>query len=130
VLVPSQGASKLSSPAQQRQQQADQQSGSGFPSSGSQCLANDQNAGVPQTIAPVSSGTLILGSLCGTPAAGADITAGDVITGVGGHAVTSPDSLSAILQGYRPGATVSITWVDTSGVHHTSNLDLLQDPPA
>ena len=85
---------------------------------------------MPQTVAPVSSGTLILGSLCNTPAASVGLTAGDVITGVGGHAVTSPDSLSAVLQGYRPGATVSITWVDTSGVHHTSHLDLLQDPPA
>ena len=131
VLVPSQKASALSSPAQQQQQQTSQQSGSGgIPSSGGQCLANDQNAGVPQTIAPVGSGTLILGSLCGTPAASVGITAGDVITAVGGHAVTSPNSLSAILQGYRPGATVSVTWVDTSGGHHTSPLDLLQDPPA
>ena len=85
---------------------------------------------MPQNIAPVGSGTLILGALCNTPAASAGITAGDVITGVGGHAVTSPDSLSAVLQGYRPGVTVSITWVDTSGANHTSSLRLLQDPPA
>ena len=130
VLVPSQRASTLSSPAQQRQQQASQQSGSGFPSSGSQCLANDQNAGVPQTVAPVSSGTLILGSLCNTPAASVGLTAGDVITAVDGHAVTSPNSLSAILQGYRPGVTVSVTWVDTSGNRHASSMNLLPDPPA
>jgi S1-C subfamily serine protease len=131
VLVPSQKASTLSSPAQQQHQQASQQSGgSGLPSAGRQCLANDQNAGVPQTIAPVGSGTLILGSLCGTPAASAGIIAGDVITAVGGRAVSSPNSLSAILQTYRPGVTVSVTWVDTSGGHHTSHLDLLQDPPA
>ena len=93
-------------------------------------MPNDQNAGVPQTIAPVGSGTLILGALCGTPAASVGITAGDVITAVAGHAVTSPNSLSAVLQGYRPGVTVSVTWVDTSGGRHTSQLDLLQDPPA
>ncbi len=34
-----------------------------------QCLTSDGNAGVPTKIAPVTSGTLILGSLCGTPAA-------------------------------------------------------------
>jgi S1-C subfamily serine protease len=134
VLVPSQKASTLSSPAQQQQQQGSQQASGGGggvgPPGGQQCLPSDQNAGVPQTIAPVSSGTLILGSLCNTPAASAGITAGDVITAVDGHSVTSPDSLSAILQGYRPGTTVSVTWVDTSGGHHTSNLDLLQDPPA
>ena len=131
VLVPSQRASTLSSPQQQQQQQSSQQSGnSGLPSSGQQCLANDQNAGVPRTIAPVGSGTLILGTLCGTPAASVGITAGDVITKVDGHAVTSPNSLSAILQGYRPGVTVSVTWVDTSGGQHTSQMDLLPDPPA
>jgi S1-C subfamily serine protease len=132
VLVPSQKASTLGSPAQQQQQQQSQQSGNGgFGSSGGrQCLPNDQNAGVPQTIAPVNRGTLILGSLCNTPAASAGIIAGDVITAVGGHTVSSPNSLSAIMQGYRPGATVSVTWVDTSGGRHTNNLDLLQDPPA
>jgi S1-C subfamily serine protease len=133
VLVPSQKASALSNPQQQQQQQESQQAsgGTGFGSPGGrQCLANDQNAGVPQTIAPVSSGTLILGSLCNTPAASVGLTAGDVITAVDGHAVTSPNSLSSILEGYRPGVTVSVTWVDTSGGRHVSQMQLLQDPPA
>jgi S1-C subfamily serine protease len=133
VLVPSQKASTLGNPQQQQRQQQSQQAagGSGFGSSGGQqCLPNDQNAGVPQTVAPVSSGTLILGSLCNTPAASVGITAGDVITAVDGHAVTSPNSLSGILQGYRPGVTISVTWVDTSGTRHVSQLNLLQDPPA
>ena len=133
VLVPSQKASTLGNPQQQQQQQESQQAsgGTGFGSPGGrQCLANDQNAGVPQTIAPVSSGTLILGSLCNTPAASVGLTAGDVITAVDGHAVTSPNSLSTILQGYRPGVTVSVTWVDTSGGRHVSQMNLLQDPPA
>jgi len=129
VLVPSQRASSLSSPARQQQAQLSQQSsGIGSPGSG-QCLANDQNAGVPQNIAPVSTGTLVLGSLCGTPSAQAGIVAGDVITAVDGHAVGSPDSLTAILQHYRPGTTVSVTWVDTSGVRHVGDLGLLQHPP-
>jgi S1-C subfamily serine protease len=133
VLVPSQKASTLGSPQQQQQQQQSQQASGGSrlgSPGGQQCLPNDQNAGVPQTIAPVSSGTLILGSLCATPAASAGLTAGDVITAVDGHAVTSPNSLSTILQGYRPGVTVSVTWVDTSGGHHVSQMNLLQDPPA
>ena len=129
VLVPSQRASSLSSPAQQQRSQLSQQSsGFGIPGSG-QCLQNDQNAGVPQNIAPVGTGTLVLGSLCGTPSARAGIVAGDVITAVGGHAVGSPDSLTAILQHYRPGTTVSVTWVDTSGGRHVGDLMLLQHPP-
>ena len=137
VLVPSDSASSATSPAQQRQDQLGQGSagtgtgnGSGAPSSGgTQCMQNDQNAGVPETIAPVSSGTLILGSLCGTPADTAGITAGDVITAVNGHAVSSPDSLTQILSDFHPGNTISITWTDTSGQQHTSKLALLGAPP-
>ena len=92
-------------------------------------MQNDQNAGVPETIAPVSSGTLILGALCGTPADTAGITAGDVITSVNGHAVSSPDSLTQILANFHPGNSISITWTDTSGHQHTSKVALLGAPP-
>ncbi len=131
VLVPSQKASSASSPAQQQRLQAGQQGGvfTG-PGAGQTCLQNDQSAGVPQNIAPVGTGTLVLGALCGTPAYDHGITAGDVITAVGGHAVGSPNSLSAILLGYRPGTTVSVTWVDTSGGQHAAQVGLLQHPPA
>src|SRR5262249_11323254 len=121
VLVPSQRASSLSSPQQQQRLQPSQQSsGPAIPGAG-QGLQNDQNAGRPQNIAPVSTGTLVLGSLCNPPSARAGIVAGDVITGVGGHAVGSPNSLTAILQHYRPGTTVPVTWVDTSGTRHVSD---------
>jgi S1-C subfamily serine protease len=135
VLVPSNSASSATSPSQQRQDQLSQGStgsngsnGLGPPSS-TQCMQNDQNAGVPQTIAPVSSGTLILGALCGTPADTAGLTAGDVITSVNGHAVSSPNSLTQILSNYHPGNSISVTWSDTSGQQHTSKLDLLGAPP-
>jgi S1-C subfamily serine protease len=132
VLVPSRQASSASSPAQQQQLELRQQGAGSFgaPGAGQACLSNDQNNGVPQKIAPVSTGTLVLGDLCNTPADSAGITAGDVITDVGGHVVGSPNSLTAILQGYRPGTTVSVTWVDTSGGRHVAGLDLLQHPPA
>jgi S1-C subfamily serine protease len=131
VLVPSDSASSATSPAQQRQDQLSQgSSGSGLgPPSGTRCMQNDQNAGVPQTIAPVSSGTLILGSLCGTPADAAGLAPGDVITSVDGHVVTSPNSLTQILTNYHPGNTISVTWVDTSNQPHTSKLALLGAPP-
>jgi len=134
VLVPSGSASSASSPTQQQQDQAESQgSNGGFGGQSGRgtnsCLANDQNAGVPQTVAPASSGTLILGTLCNTPADTAGLTSGDVITSVNGSTVTSPDSLTSILSNYRPGATISVTWEDTSGGQHTSNLDLISAPP-
>jgi S1-C subfamily serine protease len=123
-------AGAATSPQQQQQLQEQSLGNGGFGGSGGQsCLANSQNAGVPQNIASVSSGTLVLGVLCGTPADTAGITAGDVITAVGGRAVSSPDSLTTILSGYRPGDTVSITWVDVSGQPHTSQVHLIQAPP-
>jgi S1-C subfamily serine protease len=132
VLVPSGSASSASSPSQQQQLQGQTQGGSGIgggaPGSGT-CLANDQNAGVPQTIAPATSGTLILGDLCGTPADTAGITAGDVITAVNGSAVSSPDSLTNILSGYHPGSRISVTWENTAGQQQTTKLDLIAAPP-
>ncbi len=131
VLVPSGTASTESSPSQQQQSQAQSQGGNGFgaPSGSSACMDNDQNAGVPQTIAPASAGTLVLGVLCDTPADSAGINAGDVITSVNGAAVTSPDSLTSILSNYKPDTTISVTWESTSGQQETGRLDLVAAPP-
>ncbi len=127
VLVPSKQASSASSP--QQQQQLEMQQFPGSPGASTACMVNDQNAGVPQQIAPTGSGTLVLGDLCGTPAESAGITAGDVITAVNGRAVSSPDSLTAILQNFRPGDSVAVTWIDTSGRQHVQNVNLIEAPP-
>jgi S1-C subfamily serine protease len=132
VLVPASGASQVSDPAQQKQLQLQQdQSNSGFPVQPSSpvCLANDLNAGIPARIAPVHSGALVIGELCDTPADRAGIIAGDVITAVGGHAVTSPIELTGVMRGLRPGMAVQVTWVDISGHRHTGSLKLVQAPP-
>jgi S1-C subfamily serine protease len=129
VLVPAQRASHSSDPAVQRRLQAGNNQGFGIPPSNGRCILTDQNAGIPNKIAPVRTGALILGDLCNTPAAKAGITAGDVITAVGGQAVTTPNSLTMIMQNYRSGATATITWVDISGSKHTSSVVLSQAPP-
>ena len=67
--------------------------------------------GVPATIAPVDSGALVDGVLCGTAADAAGITAGDVITTADGRPVSSPDALTAIVNACRPGTVVEVTWV-------------------
>jgi S1-C subfamily serine protease len=132
VLVPADKASQATSPQQQRRLQLRQdESTGGFPvqPSAPVCLANDLNAGVPARVAPAKSGALIIGELCGTPANKAGIVAGDVITAVGGHAVSSPAQLTGIMRGYRPGASVQVTWVDVRGQTHRSTLALIQAPP-
>ncbi len=129
VLVTNGSGTSESSPGQQRQSELSQIGSGQQPGASQSCVTNNESSGVPAAIAPVSSGTLILGDLCGTPASAAGITAGDVITAIDGHAIGSPQSLTAILGNYHAGNTVTVTWVDTSGTQHTSNLGLLAAPP-
>lgn len=93
------------------------------------CLDTEAGAGVPARIAPARSGALVAGVLCGTGAAAAGITAGDVIVAVAGHKVSSPDALTAIVSACHPGALVSVTWIATSGATRTSMI-LIDPAPA
>ena len=96
---------------------------------GQSCYSNDSNLPVPSTIAPVSSGTLVIGTICSSPAAAAGVTAGSVITSVNGQAVGAPASLHTQIAKYRPGDTVSLTWVTPSGQHKTASVTFVQGPP-
>jgi S1-C subfamily serine protease len=132
VLVPAGDASTASSPGEQRQRQLKQDQGSaGFPvqPSPSMCLENQQGAGVPAHVAPVPVGALIIGELCGTPADKHGIVAGDVITSVGGHQISSPKQLTSVMLEFKPGDAVKVTWADVHGMTHTESLNLVQAPP-
>jgi S1-C subfamily serine protease len=138
VLVPSApggGESNQTSPRvqlQQMEESADQQ-GLGPGGSGSQapagCLSNAAYAGIPENIAPVSSGALVLGALCDSPAAAAGLTAGDVITAAAGRPVSSPASLTAILTRIPAGTKVTVSWVTPAGQTVSSLVTLAQTPP-
>jgi S1-C subfamily serine protease len=96
---------------------------------GQSCYTSDSNLPVPDTIAPVSSGTLVVGAICGSPAATAGMTAGSVITSVNGQAIGAPQTVHNALSKFRPGDTVSLTWVTPSGQHKTANMTLTEGPP-
>jgi S1-C subfamily serine protease len=95
----------------------------------SSCYTSDANLSVPSTIASVNSGTLVIGTICGSPAAAAGLTAGSVITGLDGQAVGSPQSLADIMTKLHPGDTVPVTWVTPSGQRKNGNLALTAGPP-
>jgi S1-C subfamily serine protease len=95
--------------------------------SGSNCTSGDTTA-IPASIAPARSGALVDGVLCGTAAATAGIFAGDVITSIGGRAVTSPGSLTAIVSRYRPGSKAALAWVSPGGSLHTAVVTLDAGP--
>ena len=122
------GSGSSSSPQAQAQQEEQQQNGGGSGSSPA-CYTSNADLTVPSVIAPVSSGTLIVGTICGSPAASAGMTGGAVITAVNGQAVGSPDDLTGILSRFHPGDTISVTWVSPSGQRSTSSLHLSAGPP-
>jgi S1-C subfamily serine protease len=93
------------------------------------CDTSNRNLAPVDNIANVNSGTLILGTICGSPAAAVGMTAGSVITAVNGQAIGSPDSLTGVVSKFRPGDTISVTWVSPSGQHTTSTIKLTAGPP-
>ena len=123
------GSGPDSSPQAQVQQEQQQNGGIGSNGSAPRCYTRNSDLTVPSTIAPVSSGALIIGTICGSPAASAGMTGGAVITAVNGRAVGSPDDLSGILSRFHPGDTISVTWVSPSGQRTTSSLHLTAGPP-
>ena len=85
---------------------------------------------VPVKVAPASSGALILGVLCNTPASADGMAPGDVITNVNGTTVTSPATLKTKLMQIRPGKQVSVSWTAVNGQKVTKSLTLAAAPPA
>jgi S1-C subfamily serine protease len=137
VLVPSapDGAQSIqTSPRAQLQQleESDEQQGLGpgnVSTSPNGCLSNTADAGVPGHIAPASSGALVLGALCQSPAAAAGLAAGDVIITAAGQQVSSPASLTSILAKVPAGKTITIVWVTPDGQTVTHKITLAQIPP-
>jgi S1-C subfamily serine protease len=122
VLLPDSASTDPRRQASQELRQTGAVSGSGR-----SCTSGNTTA-VPGSIAPARSGALVDGVLCGTVAATAGLFAGDVITSIGGRAVTSPGSLTAILSGYRPGGKAPLAWISPGGSLHTAVVTLDAGP--
>ncbi len=121
--------SGFSSDPQTQAQQQEQQNGGDGSGSTQGCYSSNADLTIPSVIAPVSSGTLIDGTICGSPAASAGLTGEAVITAVNGQAVGSPDDFARIMTRFHPGDTISVTWVSPSGQRTTSSLHLTAGPP-
>jgi S1-C subfamily serine protease len=77
-----------------------------------------------------TSGVTIAGTVSGSPAANAGLTQGDTITAIAGQSVTSAEDVAHGLVKYHPGDSISVSWTDTSGQSHTTNLTLTSGPAA
>jgi S1-C subfamily serine protease len=125
VVVPT---TTTANPRMQARQEQNIRTGRGAALRPHGCIDTEAGAGLPAAVAPARSGALVDGVLCSTGAAAAGISAGDVITAVAGRPVSSPDALTAIVSGCRPGTVVAVTWVSTGGNKRTSLIRLETAP--
>jgi S1-C subfamily serine protease len=75
-------------------------------------------------------GCVVLSVTPGDAAATAGLTAGDVLTTVGGIPVPSMADLNVVMQDRRPGDDVTVIWRAVSGATHTAVAVLSAGPPA
>lgn len=76
-----------------------------------------------------AGGLVVAGVVPGGPAEAAGLEAGDIITSVDGHAITTPSSLTSYLLTKKPGATVTIGYIDSFGASQTAGVRLASGPP-
>ena len=76
-----------------------------------------------------AAGAMIASVVSGGPAASAGLAAGDVITALGGHTVSSPSAIPALVLTKKPGAKVNVAYVDQSGTSQTASVTLGSGPP-
>jgi S1-C subfamily serine protease len=67
--------------------------------------------------------------LSGSPAAGAGIGSGDVITSIDGARLDSPTALVEVMLGKQPGERVQVSWQTTTGSERSATLTLATSPP-
>ena len=75
------------------------------------------------------SGPAVAGVITGSPAQGAGLTVGDVITSVNGQTVASADALTELLEPFHPGDKVTIGWTNSLGQTETASVQLSSGPP-
>jgi S1-C subfamily serine protease len=75
-----------------------------------------------------TSGVQIAGVVSGGPAASAGLAVGDVITAIDGHAVSSLSAIPMLVLTKKPGAKITVAYVDRGGTSHTATVTLGSGP--
>jgi len=84
-----------------------------------------------ETQSPFSgaSGAVIVAVVPGSPTDRAGLSQGETVTAVDGTPITSAEVLADTLLGLRPGAEVTIDYLDPFGQQQTANVTLASGPP-
>ncbi len=90
---------------------------------------NTGNSGNSGNSGSSATGASIVGVVTNGPAQEAGLAQGDVITSIGGRAVTSANDLTAQMSTFHPGDKVTVGWTDSSGTSHTATVQLSSGPP-
>ena len=77
-----------------------------------------------------TGGVAVAGTVEGSGAASAGLTAGDTITSIDGTAVTSSDQLTKVIQSHSVGDKVSVRYTDSTGAAKTVTITLTAGPAA
>ena len=75
-----------------------------------------------------SGGAEVISTNANSPAAGAGIEPGDIITSLNGETVTSADALTALLAQSKPGQLVTVGWSDEYGEGQSAQVTLSSGP--
>jgi S1-C subfamily serine protease len=75
-----------------------------------------------------SPGAVVAGVLRGSPAEAGGLSAGDVITSIGGRPIDSSDAVTAAILTKKPGTRVTIEHTDRFGATHVTTVTLVSGP--
>ncbi len=101
----------------------------GGKSSGTVHIGSTAFLGVEVESSPSETGAVILGVVAGSPADTAGLSQGDTITALDGIGVTSSEDLTDALLSLKPGAQVTIDYLDLSGQQLAASAALVSGPP-
>jgi S1-C subfamily serine protease len=87
------------------------------------------SAGYGNDYGSTLAGALIAGVLPNGPAASAGLTAGDVITAINGHTVSTYTAITSRLLTMKPGTKIAVTYTDQTGGTHRTSVTLSSGPP-
>jgi S1-C subfamily serine protease len=92
--------------------------------------ASSFDFGYPGAALEEPSGAMVEGIVSGSAAAQAGLEAGDQITALAGHAVTSAEDVAALLADHDPADRIRIVWMDQAGSQQAATVTLGASPVA